>query len=118
MQTITVNTGVQMRLITRDELKAKLDAGINIKLVNTLGEAAFRKARIPGSINASSPDQLPDSILRDDEIIVYCTNPGCIASQTAYIQLTERGFNDVCRYAGGIADWMDAGYPVEGELEP
>jgi rhodanese-related sulfurtransferase len=30
-----------------------------------------------------------------------------------YQQLLEHGFQDLCRYPGGIADWEDAGYPLQ-----
>jgi 3-mercaptopyruvate sulfurtransferase SseA len=37
----------------------------------------------------------------------------CVASIYAYRLLEREGFLRVRRYAGGIADWEDAGYPVE-----
>ena len=40
-----------MNLISREELKEKLDRGDKFKLVNALGEWAFEAKRIPGSIN-------------------------------------------------------------------
>lgn len=30
--------------------------------------------------------------------------------------LDARGFKRVRRYAGGLEDWEDAGYPLEGRL--
>ena len=42
-----------MKLISREELKEKLDRGDNFKLVNALGEWAFNAKHIPGSINIS-----------------------------------------------------------------
>jgi hypothetical protein len=43
-----------MNLISREELKERLDRGNQFKLVNTLGKWAFEAKRIPGSINISS----------------------------------------------------------------
>jgi hypothetical protein len=40
-----------MNLISREELKEKLDRGDKFRLVNALGEWAFEAKRIPGSIN-------------------------------------------------------------------
>jgi hypothetical protein len=40
-----------MNLISREELKEKLDHGDKFKLVNALGEWAFEAKRIHGSIN-------------------------------------------------------------------
>jgi hypothetical protein len=42
-----------MNLISREELKQKLDRGDKFKLVNALGEWAFNAKHIPGSINIS-----------------------------------------------------------------
>jgi rhodanese-related sulfurtransferase len=104
-----------LNLITREELKAKLDRGDDFKLVMTLGEWAFRLAHIPGSLNITSMEQGQGLISPDDEIVVYCSNEACIASQAAYHFLTSHGFRNVRRFAGGLADWQAAGYPLEGE---
>jgi hypothetical protein len=42
---------LSMNLISREELKEKLDREDKFKLVNTLGEWAFEAKRTPGSIN-------------------------------------------------------------------
>ena len=46
---------------------------------------------------------------------MYCSNPACSASILAYQGLVVRGYRSVRRYAGGLLDWEDAGYPLEGE---
>ena len=45
---------LSMNLISREELKEKLDRKDKFKLVNALGEWAFEAKRIPGSINVSN----------------------------------------------------------------
>lgn len=105
-----------MKLIERDDLKAALDRGDDLKLVMVLGERAFRLQHIPGSLHIFAPE-LPSPQLRpDDDIVVYCTNPACIASVYAYDRLVARGFRRVRRYAGGVEAWEEAGYPLAGEL--
>jgi rhodanese-related sulfurtransferase len=47
--------------------------------------------------------------------VLYCSNFECNASHAAGKRLEQAGFRNVHRYAGGIEDWMDAGYPIEGE---
>ena len=42
---------MSMNLISKEELKEKLDRGDKFKLVNALGEWTFKAKRIPGSIN-------------------------------------------------------------------
>lgn len=103
-----------MELIDREELKAKLDRGDDFKLVMSLGEWAYQLSHIPGSLNISSFEQARELLSPDDEIVVYCSDENCIASQAAYRFLTENGFSNVRRYAGGLSDWQRAGYPLDG----
>lgn len=105
-----------MNLITRDELKEKLDRGDDFKLVMVLSEWAYRAKHIPGSININAPNQALELLQPDDEIVLYCSNPSCPASPYAYDLLTKQGYSNVRRYAGGIADWEEAGLPLEGEM--
>ena len=104
-----------MELISREELKRKLDEGENFKLVCALGEWAFRAMHIPGSIHVDTVKKDAELLDKDDQIVVYCTNVNCVASQLAYARLVESGYKNVRRYAGGLEDWEQAGYPLEGE---
>jgi rhodanese-related sulfurtransferase len=104
-----------MSLITREELREKLDRKDDFKLVMVLGEWAFRAKHIPGSISVNTPDAAVDVLDIADEIVVYCSHDTCTASRYAIMALEKAGYRNVRRYAGGIADWEDAGYPMEGE---
>ena len=64
---------------------------------------AFRLQHIPGSLHVFAPELPSPQLQRDDDIVVYCTNPACIASIYAYDLLVARGFRRVRRYAGGEA---------------
>lgn len=105
-----------MELIDREELKTKLDDGDDFKLVMVLNDWAFQAKHIPGSLNFTSPRVALEVLDPDDEVIVYCSNETCIASITAYKMLKERGYKHVRRYAGGLLDWEDAGYPLVGNM--
>lgn len=98
------------------ELKAKMDRGDDFKLVMTLGDWAFKAKHIPGSINISRPEQGAELLDPDDEIVVYCSNPACVASIASYKMLKEAGFDKVRRFAGGLLEWEDAGFPLVGEM--
>jgi rhodanese-related sulfurtransferase len=102
-----------MRTITREELKEKLDGGEDFKLVNCLDDWMFRTKRIPGSIRFESLTHALDTLDPQEEVIVYCSNFDCTASVLVYQRLREHGFQNLRHYAGGIADWEDAGYPFE-----
>ena len=104
-----------MRTITRQELKAKLDAGEDIKLVMTVGGWTFRARHIPGSLGFPSPRCALRELRCDDEIIVYSTSQHRQGPAAACQALEAHGYRNVSWYSGGLADWEDAGYPVEGE---
>src|ERR671911_2675334 len=105
-----------INLISREELKEKLDRRDNFKLVNALGEWAFNAKHIPSSINISRIQDARKMLDPNDDIVIYCSNPSCIASIIRYQLLTKMGYSKVRRYAGGIADWEEAGYPMEGDF--
>jgi rhodanese-related sulfurtransferase len=107
---------LSMNLISREELKEKLDRGDKFKLVNALGEWAFNAKHIPGSINISKIEDARKILDPNDDIVIYCSNPSCIDSVIGYQLLTNMGYNKVRRYAGGITDWEQAGYPMEGDF--
>ena len=101
--------------ISREELKDKLDREDDFKLVMTLHDWAFRALHIPGSMHFHSVDDALEALEVNDEIVVYCSNVDCVASQFAYRGLIDHGYTNVRRYAGGLADWEAAGLPLEGE---
>jgi rhodanese-related sulfurtransferase len=103
-----------MEAIGRQELNAKLDANEDIKLVMTVGGWTFRTKHIPGSLSFPSPGRALQTLRRDDEIILYSTSNGRQDTRAAFDALTAHGYRNVCCYEGGLADWEDAGYPVEG----
>jgi rhodanese-related sulfurtransferase len=107
---------LSMNLISGEELKQKLDRGDKFKLVNALGEWAFNAKHIPGSINISKIEDAKKILNPRDEIIIYCSNTSCIASIIGYQLLTNMGYKNVRRYAGGIEDWEERGYPLEGSF--
>jgi rhodanese-related sulfurtransferase len=105
-----------MNLISRDELKSKIEREDDFKLVFVLGEWQFRAKHIPGSLHIDTPEKGFAVLDRDDDIVVYCSIPKCAASQFAYKLLEANSFQHIRRYAGGIQDWEEAGYPLEGEM--
>ena len=103
-----------IRVISRSELKAKLDRRDPLKLIMALNRWAFEAKHIPGSLHFDTPEQLYAAIHPDDEVVVYCSNVDCLSSVALYRDLVERGYGNVRRYAGGLIDWEDAGLPLEG----
>jgi rhodanese-related sulfurtransferase len=102
-----------MKLITRDELRAKLERGDEFKLVMTLPDRSFGAKHIPTSVNFESAEEAVGALDPGEEIIVYCADVYCAASIFAYRLLEREGYTRVRRYAGGVADWEAAGYPLD-----
>jgi rhodanese-related sulfurtransferase len=103
-----------METIGRQQLKAKLDAGDDVKLVMTVGGWNFRAKHIPGSLSFPSPRCALQALRRDDEIILYSNGHDRQDVRAAFDALTAHGYRNVRCYVGGLADWEDAGFPVEG----
>ena len=103
-------------LITRDELKAAIDAG-TITVVDALGGSYYEKQHLPGAValapvdvDAQAPAVLPD---RGAAIATYCSNPACANSAQVAARLTALGYVNVRKYAEGIEGWTGAGLPTE-----
>ena len=105
-----------MKLISREELKQKLERGDRFKLVMALGDWQYRAKHIPGSLHFPTRQEALAELSQDDEIVVYCSGYDCTASVSAYEYLVNHNYQHVRRYAGGILDWEEAGYPLEGEM--
>jgi rhodanese-related sulfurtransferase len=103
-------------LISRDKLKAGIDAG-TVTVVDALGGEYYAKQHLPGAV-ALAPgdvDALASSVLpdRDAAIVTYCTGPSCPNSGQVADRLTALGYANVRKYREGIEDWTSAGLPTE-----
>ena len=103
-------------LISREELKAGIDAG-TVTVVDALGGDYYAKQHLPGAV-ALAPgqvDAMASSVLsdRDAAIVTYCTGPSCPNSGQVADRLTALGYANVRKYREGIEDWTAAGLPTE-----
>jgi rhodanese-related sulfurtransferase len=105
-----------MKYIDRETLKAKLDAGEPVHLVETLQPKEFAKGHIAGAVNIPFTKMTAEARKRfatDDFIVVYCHDEKCQASNRAAEKLEKLGYEQVYEYSGGKDDWKAAGYPME-----
>ena len=105
------------RVITLDELRARLDGGNPVTLVEALPPLYHAAEHLPGAINIPhdevdglAPALLPD---KDAGIVVYCASGPCQNSGLASRRLASLGDANVSDYAEGKAEWIAAGLPVE-----
>ncbi|HYV92378.1 MAG TPA: rhodanese-like domain-containing protein [Chitinophagales bacterium] len=104
-----------MKTITAKELKQRLDTGEEIKLVNALEENKFRLKHIPGSLNIFRREDLERFLSKDEPVVVYCTDAACNKSIMLYQLLEALGYNNVVRFSGGMVEWENEGYKLEGD---
>lgn len=101
-----------VRTIGLDELVARIDSRADGILVMAMDQRRFETAHIPGSISFDTFVDLEPGLDRTTDIVIYCTNAACVASRLRAAYLTELGFASVARFAGGLAEWTEAGQPI------
>lgn len=103
--------------ISRDELRARLDAGEPTVVVEALGPLYYDAAHVPGALNLphDQVDTLHDQVIgaREAFVVVYCSNTACQNSVVASRRLVELGYTNVHEYVEGKEDWAGAGLPLE-----
>jgi len=102
-----------MKILNAQQVKRKMSEDQSIKLVMTLGEKAFTKCHIPGSLCISDIDSAIKKLPKNTEIIVYCSDKTCMASYYAYQQLEQAGYENIWRFAGGLMAWNKAGFALD-----
>jgi rhodanese-related sulfurtransferase len=120
-------------LVTTEELKAWIDSGREMVIVDTMPyEASYKKAHVPGAEQFLFP--IPDMEAWDTEetdgrtqedyvqllgsdkekpVIIYCGFVKCTRSHNGAAWAVKLGYKNVYRYSGGVFAWKGANYPVE-----
>ncbi len=98
-----------------DEVKARLDRGEKLVLVDVREDREFDADHIPGSVH------LGRGIIERDieakypelntELILYCG--GGFRSALAADNLQKMGYSNVISMDGGIRDWREKQFPLE-----
>lgn len=120
-------------LVSTEELKAWMDSGKKMIIVDTMPyEASYKKNHIPGAVPFEFP--IPDmnewdsaktagksqadykKLLgadKDTLIVVYCGFVKCTRSHNGAVWAKKLGYTNVVRHPGGIFAWKGMDYPVE-----
>jgi len=108
-----------MKTLTREKVKRMLDGKEDFVLINVLPEESFQAEHIPESINIPISGGHFGKKMRESvpgksrKIVVHCGSFQCMASTAAAERLEQMGYKKVFDFKGGMADWKDAGFPVE-----
>jgi 3-mercaptopyruvate sulfurtransferase SseA len=104
-----------VQTIDHRELKQRIDVKAPIRLVMALSEWQYRTKRIPGSVHFATTQAALNGLIKEETIVVYCSDRTCIASAALGKVLEYQGFPHVLHFVGGLAEWEEAGYPLEGQ---
>lgn len=64
-----------VRTIAREDLKAKMDRGEDLVLLEVLGEGSYRQGHLPGAIRFQDPNEAPEVVPDKGALVVaYCSN--------------------------------------------
>lgn len=88
-------------------------------VINVLDRSLYDDCHIPGSIQVDfdKVEAYVSKLSKELPIIVYCSNYACMTSHFVVKRLSEKGYTHACVYSGGMAEWFQAGYPVEGPAQ-
>lgn len=106
-----------MKLITREDLTARLESDHPPVLLEALAVAQYQSGHLPGArwFPVEQAKKLAATVAPSKEapVVVYCASETCRNSHVAAKALVDLGYTDVSVYAGGKADWQNAGLPLE-----
>ena len=96
------------------EVKARLDRGDKLLLIDVREESEYAKDHLPGAIHMGKgvierdvEARVPDL---NAEMILYCG--GGFRSALAADNLQKMGYKNVISMDGGIRDWRENNYPL------
>lgn len=98
-----------MQTITVDELKARMDSGEKLNLLDVREDIERAEFHIGGEhfrlrrIQDMAIEDIED--LKDQEVICYCRSGQ--RSQMACLMLEHMGFNNTVNVTGGMLAWKD-----------
>lgn len=104
--------------ITKEELKQRLDSGTPPVVLDARLKYPYEHStvRLPGAIRGMSGN-LPPSLPRDRDIVVYDSDPNELASSQVTAELIRQGYR-ATSLKGGISDWIAANLPTETKEAP
>ena len=105
----------RIRQTNPEEVKARLEKGEKLLIVDTREDNEWEKGRIAGSVHLGKGiiERDVDSAVPDKntEIILYCG--GGFRSALSADNLQKMGYKNVVSMDGGWRRWKDLGYPTE-----
>lgn len=98
------------------DLKATLEAGQPVTVIDARASTAYELEHIPGAISFPHREMNEQSLAQLDRsrlYVSYCDGIGCNASTKGALKLAAHGFR-VKELLGGLDWWKRDGYATEG----
>ena len=107
-----------VKVVDADQLKAWLDQGRKMVLIDSRVGPEYREAHIPTATSIPAPvmhqyrEKLPKNL--NYPLVFYCNGwPECKKSHEASSKAVEWGYREVYWFRDGIPVWQAKGYPTE-----
>jgi rhodanese-related sulfurtransferase len=107
----------RVRELSVEQVKAKLDRGERLVLIDVREDNEWAKDHVTGAIHLGkgilerdAEQRLPD---KNAQIVLYCG--GGFRSALAADNLQKMGYTNVLSMDGGIRGWREKGYPLTTE---
>jgi len=99
------------------DLKAALELGEEVVVIDARSTEAYRSEHIPGAINIPHRKMTPETtrhLSRTALLVSYCDGIGCNASTKGALNLARLGFR-VKELIGGLDWWKRDGHGTESQ---
>jgi rhodanese-related sulfurtransferase len=103
----------EMKEITVQELKEKMDAGEDFQLVDVREDFEYEMSNLGGELIPLSGIMIESGKIKKDKPVVVMCRSGK-RSAAAIMQLEQQGFKDLYNLKGGILAWADE---IDPELQ-
>lgn len=116
-----MESNISNNKLTPDKLDEWINQGRSLYLIHVLPADHFEQAHLPGALQASVYevsflDQIKEIVpSKKKTIVVYGASARSSDAVKAAEKLVGDGYAEVFWLDGGIEDWQQAGYPVEGK---
>lgn len=103
---------MQIREIASSELKARIDAGEPVEILDIRSDAEIAQGVLPNAQHLPMhliPLKMAD-LPKDRDVILYCRSGARSYHACAY--LAQQGVANVVNLRGGIIDWASKGFEI------
>ena len=112
---VVTDAKARVRECTVDDVKARMDRGDKVVLIDVREESEFAAEHLPGALHLSKgiierdvETRFPDPAT---ELVLYCG--GGFRSALAADNLQKMGYTNIISMDGGHRVWKEHGYPME-----